>query len=228
MIRKISYALMAGALLALTGCAHHQIIPLKHVAKDDADFIEQKEGIELRLSKITPETEKECFSGRSLPCKKTVPLKMTVKNMSPFTIYLSPRHIGLGLAHEQEIVQYLKSSVWTPLLAGLGVATAGNLIASTTSEQALETAASIAGTGAMIAGAAASVTAVDKNDEVAVDVHEKIFHNIELWPGEKITKLLFAHKQGFKKHFHINVCQLLVNEKGKSAGNKLITFNVKL
>lgn len=230
MVKKLfTYGLIVSALGALTGCAHHNITPLKHVKKDNADFIEQKEGIQIRINRITQENEHECFGrGRHIPFKRLVPLKLTIKNKSPYTVYLSTKHISLALAQEQEVVQALKSSAWTPFLTGLGAATVGGVIAGAVADNALQTATDVAGTSALIAGTGASVTAAQKNDEMAIDIHGKILHSIELWPGEKITKLLFAYKQEFKKHFTINACLLTTNEDGKSTGKKLISFKVKL
>lgn len=225
---KKRLSILALFLILLSGCGGYKIRPLKPLRKYEADYEETKNGITLYVKRLDREEAHECFSGRQIPFKQVVPLMLTLKNNSSHSISFSARHIGLTLFDYQAMIRLMHRSVAAPLLAGTGMAVATDIATSATGDRLARTVGAAASAGSLIGGAGASIAASSDNDSFAVDLRNKLLDRVSLWPGEKMTKVIFADKSQFRRQFKIRISQSIENAQGFVMKKKVYNFDVKI
>lgn len=225
MVNKISAGLCVCLAVFLAGCGRYQVKLLRPLCKSTAQYKGKKDGVSMYVGKLERKEARDYFNGAELPFKKTMPLILTVKNESPYSILISRRHISLPLLNEQELMALMERSVAAPLLAGMGTAL---VLDATTSHRRHGGGlfGSLASGAAVVAGAAGSVSASSSNETFAVDLRSKMLHEETLWPGEEITKVVFASRELFRMPFTIRVCQMVENANGKVVSKRVIPFKV--
>jgi len=195
----------------LAGCGRqYQVKPLKHVRKTEAQFIEKKENIELRVKKLDHPDIQRIFSEQDLEYKRVSSLLITIKNDSTQTIVFDNTLTNLTLLSADKLKSYLSKN--TALKVVLGIAAIPVIvIASVFSGCVLATLLGIHGCCAMgfvalpfltsiaigvpvIVGTTGySIHNANKfNNALAADLKRKVLSTQTIASGKKESVLLFA------------------------------------
>ena len=222
--------LVLSLIFLVSGCGY-KFRPLHPVRSAKADYSEKQEAISLRISRLDEEDLAHCFDGKKAPISM-VPLMITIKNESEYAVRVSPRQVSLTLLEYEDVYDRLRSSIMKPGLIG-GAIAAGALIygCSQVLDPDQHSGEKVVGAvataeAALITGGLASEVAKHGNDKFAVDLGRKLFYQERLLPGERITKIMFADKELFKKRFKFTVVFDEKNKEGKRF--KPLVFNVKV
>jgi hypothetical protein len=222
-VNSVIFGIGLGSLLLLSGCGRYRIKLLRPLCKTTAQYKGKKDGVTVYVGRLDQRTAREYFNGRQLPYKQTVPLVITVKNDSPYSLVISRRHISLPLLSGKELIAAMERSEAIPLVAGFGTAVVADAVASAHHSY---TAGALASGAAMVTGVAAAIKASTDNERFPVDLRGKMLSNETLWPGEQVTKLIFASRELFHMPFTIRVCQVVENAQGGVIAKRVIPFKV--
>ena len=205
----ISLVILCVAFLA--GCGRqYQVKPLKHVRKTEAQFIEQKENIELRVKKLDHPDIQRIFSEQDLENKRISSLLITIKNDSTKAIVFDNSLTNLTLLSADKLKSYLSKN--TALKVVLGIAAIPIIVvASVFSGCALATLLGIHGCCAMgfvvlpfLASIAIGIPVIvgttgysihnanKFNNALAADIKRKVLTSQNIAPGKKESALLFT------------------------------------
>jgi len=222
-------------LFLLGGCgSRYQARALKNVKKKEADFIEKKEGVELRVKRLTPSDFSKTFKGQTL-MQDISPLLLTIKNDSDHTVLIDEKSIGLKLLTATQIKSKLSRSIPLRLFGGIvAIPLTIAAIAGTLAAVALlgfsggcigcTIIAALAGgiyTGIpLVVGTAGYKTydALKFNQELGKDLKRKVISEQIIEPHKKQSMLLFAKKA--PNNFDISLFNVDQQKK--------VTFNVQL
>jgi hypothetical protein len=111
------FVTMCTCALLLAGCGRqYQVRPLKHIKREEAHFVEQKNGIELRVKQLQHSEVQELFNNRSLN-KRIVRLAFTIKNGTNSPVIFDQKNTTLQVLSSKEILDQLASSVIGKIIA---------------------------------------------------------------------------------------------------------------
>jgi len=218
-------------LLCLAGCtSRYQPQALKGIKKNQADFSEKREDIELRVNQLNNKQLGKLFKS-SLSDRHLKGFLLTVKNNSDQKIYLDYQNIGLSLISTHDLYQNLSkySSVRLGLAVGgttlLALAAAGLC----TIPFPLMTGA-LAATGfcvllgcavatpiVFIGGTFTGIDAAVFNQKLKKELKHKIVTQITIKPGKKYSAICATRDSS--RSFDVSLL------KGKETQEK-VTFNV--
>lgn len=216
-------------LIGLAGCGY-RMQPLKPVRKHQADYYQTSEQVALRVTKLDKEDAADCFNGKKVP-NSMVPLMITVKNNAENSIRFAARHIDLVLLDYHEVYDRMCRSEMGPWAFSRAVAIGSSVYAVTEAIKGKpdKAIAGFAGTNAaLLTGDLTTMAAAHGNSKFALDLAHKILYDVTLWPGEKITKLVFADEKQFKKRFKVNLYKILKKSKKKPTDVARLIFEVKV
>ena len=109
-------------LLFLSGCgSRYKNTPLKTVSRSAADFVEEKDGVELRIRCLDLEKISKMFDSKFSASDAALmyPLLVTVKNKTEDELVLKNKHIDLDLFTAQQIKQKLSYNSGWPIAVGI-------------------------------------------------------------------------------------------------------------
>jgi len=214
-------------LLCLVGCGY-RMRPLQSLHKNEARYQNTVSDVTVRITKLNREAARNCFDGKVIP-KALVPFLITIKNSSSLSITMKNRNVSLPLLNYDEVYDRLSRSVMAPrAIAGavaIGSAIAGSVDAFRGNASDALGHLLVADT-ALLSGELASRAAAHGNNKFAIDLAHKILHEVTLWPGEKVTKLMFVNRDQFKRYFKVNIYKMYQKSKKKFVDH--IVFNVSL
>ena len=199
----------------LAGCGHpYQIRPLKHVKKTEAQFIEKKDNIELRVKKLSKEEIKQIFNGRYFGDYVTS-LIITIKNDSLTPITFGQENISLNLLSAQQIHAHFRKTIvgkiflgilaipvvvnlllWGSLffVSSMGILTFQGGVPCGLNALAYLLAAECCIGVPVIIGATGSTihNTIKFNQELSHDINRKILSTLSIAPKKKESVLLFT------------------------------------
>jgi len=227
-LRKVILPFFSLTLL-LAGCGY-RMQPLKPVCKHQADYYQTIEQVALRVTKLDKEDAADCFNGKKIP-KSIALLMITVKNNSENSVRCAARNIDLVLLDYHEVYDRMSRSEMGPWAFSRAVAIGSSVyaVAEAIKGNPDNAIAGFAGTNtALLTGDLATMAAAHGNNKFAVDLAHKILHDVTLWPGENVTKLVFADEKQFKKRFKINLYKILKKSKKNPTDVARLIFEVKV
>jgi hypothetical protein len=224
---KITWLLLS-LIFLVSGCGY-KFKPLRPMSRSKADYCETQDAVSLRISRLSAEELADCFNGKKATISM-VPLMITIKNESEYAVRLSPRQVSLTLLEYEDVYERLRSSICKPWLIGGAIATGALIYGCTQLNQPDDGAKALGSVAvaetALISGGLASEVSKHGNDKFAIDLGRKLFYQEKLLPGERITKIMFADKEQFKKQFKITATFDVKNKDGKRF--KPLVFNVRV
>jgi hypothetical protein len=211
-------AITSACALLLAGCGRqYQVRPLKHIKREEAHFVEQKNSIELRVKQLYHSEVQQLFNNRTIN-KQIVCLALTVKNGPNSLAQFSQENTTLPLLSAEEILNNLKSNITGKIV--LGALAIPLLVVSTTylgtlGLMALTKLSASCAHGLMVICYGLSIFAIDVfvgapiivgitgaavsdaaqfNVHLSNDINRKILSTLTVEPDKEETALLFARE----------------------------------
>lgn len=219
-------------IVLLSGCVkNYKVKPLKNIKKNEAEFIEKKEGIEIRARRIKRKELGALFRS-SLSDQQVQGFLLTLNNQSNQKVYLDHKNINVPMVSTKELYQSLSKYSAVCLGLGLGGAAMLGLTAASLCTIPFVLIPGIVGTLGLITiigtalatpivflgGSFTGIDAAVFNQKLKKELNDHIVSSFSIRPGKKHSAL-FVTREKFKS-FEI----LLV--KGKS--EQLIVFRIDL
>ena len=214
-------------IVGLSGCGGFKLKQYNHLSKRESDYVKQKEGVEIRVRKLT---RKEC------PTSSFVPLFVTVHNSSLNTVMFSNSDLQVETASVDRVYNVLSKSpagrvlfgslVSTGIVAALPCAlkyACPCLPAPSFVVMPIIFAATMSG---IIGGTIAGVRAADYNGQLRCYLESHILSTIKVAPGTKKTRLIFVPKRSYSQIFSLDVVKVF--KKDGELVKQPVHFNVKM
>ena len=196
-----------------------------------ADFVEEKDGVEIRLRKLDLRKTSQMFDAKFSSFDSMHPLLLTIKNKSGDKLLIKNKYIGLDLFTAQQITQKLSYNSGWPIAAGIaaiplvvvgsflvgwGILIATVPVGCASGLMLLPFLGLGVGVGIpVVVGIATSKAATVRhyNQALSRDLKRKVLDGTSIKPFKKETMLLFASR--LPKNFEISVMNVSREEKIK-------------
>ena len=221
-MNKKIVSLVILCVIFLAGCGRqYQVKPLKHVRKTEANFVEKKENIELRVKKLDRTEVKQLFNNQYIANRQVTALLTTIKNDTTKPITIDQKTLGISLVSYERLLAALSRSTYSKIIPGIcalplvgvasfGVGAVALKIADACGAFATYTGGTIIGPALLIFSSTALIStgigisivvgtttyaildAKKFNSALAADLKRKVLTSQTIAPGEKESALLFA------------------------------------
>ncbi|GEM_PF-2422990 len=210
--------------LTLAGCgSRYKVCPLKYVKRSKADFVQKKDGLEVRVRQVK-DKKISSFVGGACVDNRLKGILLTVKNCSDKKIVFDNENIGLELLSEKELLQFFSKN----RLKGIAIGLVGATLLVFTSFLGVMTLFGAVFSGGFSALATYSITAgylsalcgapivlgtgakdtYDSsvfNNSLRKDISKKLRQRFIVLPNKKESFLLFVRKKDLTKSFNMTL-----------------------
>jgi hypothetical protein len=212
------------AAFLLCGCASYRVKPLRKLTKETAQFVQEKNNIQVCASRLDKKEFKKYTNGHTFSAqRKLVPVLVTVYNNGKSDLVWRAQEIRLTCLSTDDAAQhlgYINGSLINVgigsfagfILGGYGLIGLGILCHSGGCCAGLNL---ISAVGAVTLCGALPLTACILastyyghqafNNMLLIDLREKMLSRVDIVPGDFTSKLLIAHEQDLAKPFIMNV-----------------------
>jgi len=246
---KISYSILLGAILVLTGCVRtpsYNPKSLKSIAlKSDYTGIEKN--IILRIKKLSETEISHLFGKRGEQFENhrspLIPLHISIHNLSNTSLILYPKNVTLDSLSYRTVSKHLQTSSVGKTIRTIGygaltaILTTGASIVGVlygyascndsyvnNSKSFINITAPLIIIATPIIAFVKTISSARTNNKIKRDIREKVLRkNITIYPGQQYDTLLFVRAVDYHAQF-----TLTLTEENKNKTDKSITFNVAM